>query len=139
MKIHVRGTPDFRFEAKNPENGYAFSIGASKSIGGDESGFRPMQIVLAAIGSCAGIDVVSILKKSRVEFDALDIEVEGERVDAVPAPFKRIVARFTVRGKGVDKAKVEKAVNLSVEKYCSVAASLDPTIRVEAISETAES
>ena len=139
MKITIHGTPDFRFEAKNPDNGYAFSIGASKSIGGDESGFRPMQIVLAALGSCAGIDIVNILKKSRQDFDALDIEIEGEREPgAVPAPFKSIKARYIVRGRNLDKAKVDRAVQLGVEKYCSVGASLNPSIRVEAVAEIVE-
>jgi len=136
MKITLTGTPDFHFEAKSPDNGYAFSIGASKSIGGDESGFRPMQVWLASLGGCSGIDVVNILKKSRVEFDALEVEVEGDRTkDAVPAPFTKVRFVFRVRGKNVDKAKVEKAVSLSVEKYCSAIASLDPKIQIETVSE----
>jgi putative redox protein len=139
MKIELRGTPDFHFEAKNPENGYTFSIGASKSIGGDESGFRPMQILLTALGSCSGIDVVNILKKSRVEFDAIEIEVDGDRKQgATPSPFTHIRAVFRVRGKNVDKAKVEKAVSLSIEKYCSVVASLDPAIKIETVTEISE-
>jgi putative redox protein len=133
MKIRLSGTPDLKFEAINPENDYAFSIG------GDGSGFPPMQILLVALAGCAGIDVVNILKKSRVEFNAIEIEVDGERKpDAAPSPFTRIHAVFRVRGKGVDLAKVQKAVNLSVEKYCSVIASLDPKIRIEAIAEAAE-
>lgn len=132
MKISLHGTPDFRFEAKNPDNGYTFAIGASKSIGGDESGFRPMQLVLAAAASCAGIDVVSILKKSRVDFDSVDVDVEGDRKEGgIPSPFTRLKLVFRVAGRAVDRAKAEKAVSLSVEKYCSVVASLDPSIRVE--------
>jgi putative redox protein len=138
MKIHLRGTPDFRFEAENPDNGYAFSIGASKSIGGDESGFRPMQLLLTALGSCAGIDVINILNKSRVNFTALEVEVEGDRKEGTPSPFKTIRARFIVRGHDVDRAKAEKAVSLSVEKYCSVASSLDPSIRIETVTEIKE-
>ena len=139
MKIQLRGTPDFHFEATNPENDYTFSIGASKSIGGDESGFRPMQVLLSALGGCSGIDVVNILKKSRVDFDALEIEVDGDRKkDATPAPFTHIRLLFRVRGRNVDRAKVEKAVSLSVEKYCSAIASLDPTITVETVTEIAE-
>ncbi len=139
MKVKLRATPDFRFAAQSPENGYSFSIGASKSIGGDESGFRPMQLVLAAMGSCAGIDVVNILKKSRVDFDTLDVEVEGMRKQGTPSPFKAIRVVFTVRGRNVDFAKADKAVKLSVEKYCSVIASLDPAIKIEAITEVKES
>ena len=133
MKISLHGTPDFRFEAKSPDNGYTFSIGASKNIGGDESGFRPMQVLLASLAGCSGIDVVNILKKLRVDFDTVDIDVEGDRESGKePSPFTRVKLTFRVTGRGVEQAKAEKAVSLSVEKYCSAIASLDKNIKVEA-------
>jgi uncharacterized OsmC-like protein len=132
MKVTLTGSPDFRFKAK-AGNGYSFDIGASKSIGGDESGFRPMELVLAGVASCAGIDIVNILKKSRVEFTGMDIEVNGDRKpDAMPAPFTNIEITYTIHGQGVDRAKAERAVSLALEKYCSVSASLDPNIKVTA-------
>ena len=142
MKIKLKGTPDFRFRAES-DNGYAFDIGASRSIGGDESGTRPMQMLLAALGGCAAIDVVNILKKSRVEFTSLDVDVEGDRkedspgVASTPAPYTAIRVIFTVHGKDIDRAKAERAVSLSLEKYCSVAASLDPGISVSASTQLA--
>src|SRR5690606_36072168 len=120
MRIEVSGTPDFRFKAKGG-NGYSFDIGASKSIGGDESGFRPMELLLASLAGCSGIDVVNILKKSRVAFTSIDIEVDGDRKEGTPSPFSRIEIRFRIHGPEVDRAKAEKAVSLSLEKYCSVA------------------
>jgi putative redox protein len=139
VKITLRGTPDFRFEAKSPDNGYTFSIGASKGIGGDESGFRPMQVMLASLGGCSGIDVINILKKSRVDFDAVDVEVEGDRAQGVePSPFTRVKLTFKVTGRAVEPAKVEKAVKLSVEKYCSAIASLNPGIGIETAVEIIE-
>lgn len=132
MKISLHGTPDFRFEATNPDNGYTFSMGASKAIGGDESGFRPMQVMLASLGGCAGIDVINILKKQRVDFDHVEVTLEGDReAGKEPSPFTRVKLTFTVTGRGVAQAKVEKAVQLSVEKYCSALASLNPTIVIE--------
>lgn len=133
MHIDVSGTPDFKFKAK-AGNGYSFDIGASKSIGGDESGFRPMELILAGIASCSGIDVVNILKKSRVEFTSMDVSVDGERKDAVLAPFTKIQVTFKIHGPGIDRTKAEKAVALSLEKYCSVVASLDPTITVTGVT-----
>jgi putative redox protein len=139
MKISLHGTPDFRFESRNPDNGYAFSIGASKSIGGDESGFRPMQVLLASLGGCSGIDVINILRKSRVDFDAVDVDVEGERKQGVePSPFTRVKLTFRVTGRNVERSKAEKDVSLSVEKYCSAIASLDPAIQVETAVEIVE-
>jgi uncharacterized OsmC-like protein len=132
MKITLSATPDFRFQAK-AANGYAFDIGASKSIGGDESGFRPMELVLAGVASCAGIDLINILKKSRVEFTGMDVEVNGDRKpDAMPAPFTNIEVIYRIHGPGIDRAKAERAVSLALEKYCSVSASLDPNIKVTA-------
>ncbi|MDB5050149.1 MAG: peroxiredoxin [Fibrobacteres bacterium] len=133
MHVALTGTPDFKFKA-TAGNGYAFDIGASKSIGGDESGFRPMELVLAALAGCSGIDVVNILKKSRVDFTSMEIEVDGDRKDAVLAPFTNIQVTFKIHGPGIDRAKAEKAVSLSLEKYCSVAASLDPAITVKAVT-----
>jgi putative redox protein len=136
VKVILRGTPDFRFEAKSPDNGYTFAIGASRGIGGDESGFRPMQVLLASLGGCSGIDVINILKKQRVDFDAVDVEVEGDRAQGVePSPFTRVKLTFKVTGRSVDRAKAEKAVKLSVEKYCSAIASLDKGIVVETVVE----
>jgi putative redox protein len=129
MKVHLSATPDFKFKASS-ENGYSFEIGASKSIGGDESGMRPMQLVLAALGSCAGIDAINIMKKSRVEFTKLDVEIAGQRKDATPAPFTHVHLKFLVHGQAADLNKCEKAVAMSIEKYCSVSASLDPNITV---------
>ncbi len=129
MRITLSGTPDFRFRAEN-DTGYAFDIGASKSIGGDESGFRPMQTVLAALGGCSGIDVVSILKKTRQDFDEVKVVIDGERTEGVPSPFRSIHLTFIVTGRNLDRDKAEKAVSLSVEKYCSVACMLIPTVAI---------
>jgi putative redox protein len=132
VKITLSATPDFRFKAK-AGNGYTFDIGASKSIGGDESGFRPMELVLAGVASCAGIDLINILKKSRVEFTDMDVEISGDRKpDAMPAPFTNIEVVYRIHGPGIDRAKAERAVSLALEKYCSVSASLDPNIRISA-------
>lgn len=131
VKVAVTASSDMRFSAI-AENGAICPIGAAENIGGDGTGFRPMQLMLAAMASCAAIDAVLILKKSRVEFERIDIAVEGDRKEgAVPSPYTKIRLRFTVVGQNVDFAKADRAVKLSVEKYCSVSASMDPNIQVE--------
>lgn len=131
MHIEINGTPDFHFHSVAAD-GARVDIGASSSIGGDESGFRPMQLLLVAMGSCAAIDVVNILKKSRVGFSSLGIHVDGDRKEgATPSPFIRVHVKFLVRGaKPEDLPKAQKAASLGIEKYCSVSASLDPAIQV---------
>jgi putative redox protein len=131
MQVSVTASPDMKFSAVS-ENGAICPIGASEAVGGDGSGFRPMQLLLGAMASCAVIDTVLILKKMKIEFSRIDITVNGERSEGTPSPFKSIDLRFKVIGADLSNlSKAEKAVALSVEKYCSVAASLDPKIVVK--------
>jgi putative redox protein len=90
----------------------------------------PVQLLLVACATCTGVDVVDILKKMRVELRSLDVEVEGTRREDYPRRFTAIHFRFRVGGDGVDEAKMRRAVDLSLEKYCSVMASLARDIRV---------
>ncbi len=129
MQVRLSSGTDFRFTAEN-ENKYTFDIGASQAVGGDDSGFRPMQLVLAAIGSCSGIDVITILKKQRTDFDRLQVVVEGERIDAVPGPFKSIHLTFIIHGRKLDMEKANRAISLAVDKYCSVAEMLKQTVQI---------
>lgn len=90
----------------------------------------PVQALLLAGGSCTGIDVVLILEKMRIELRSLRIECRGERRETHPRRFEAMHYTFIAAGDGLDSDKLERAVALSVEKYCSVLASLAPDIRV---------
>jgi putative redox protein len=98
--------------------------------GDGEGGPSPMQTLLLAAAGCAGSDVVSILTKMRTGLEALTVDVEGVRRDEEPRRYVEIRFRFSLRGAGVDRAKAERAVVLSLEKYCSVIHSLAPDIAV---------
>ena len=91
---------------------------------GDDSGPSPKQLVLAGLAGCTGMDVASLLKKMRVEYDSFEIYTEADLTEEHPKVFSeiRLVYRFT--GENIDKAKVEKAVNLSKDRYCGVSAML---------------
>jgi len=104
-------------------------LDGSPDIGGEGRGMRPMELLLTSLASCAAMDVVHILNRQKEPLEGLTIEVQGERADAVPAPFTRITLRFVARG-AVAPNKLERAVRLGVEKYCSVGASLAPDIAV---------
>lgn len=86
-----------------------------------------METLLIALGGCTGADVVGILEKMRAPLEGLTITVTGERAETHPKVFTRIHLRYEVRGKGLTPRQVERAVRLSQEKYCSVAAMLRPT------------
>jgi putative redox protein len=130
IQIELKRLNDaFHFEAAN-ENGNRVHIDASPDIGGTNQGMRPMQMLLAALGGCSSIDVVNILKKQKQDLKDIQVTITGEREkDAVPSLFTEVHAHFKLFGK-LDKDKAEKAVTLSVDKYCSVAKTLEKTAKV---------
>ena len=99
--------------------------------GDGEVGPSPMITLLLAAAACSGADVVLILRKMRVELRSFLIDVTGTRREEEPRRYTRIRMRFQMSGEGLDAAKAERAVSLSIEKYCSVVASLAPDVAVE--------
>ena len=116
------------FEAEGASGG-PLVLDGTEAIGGEGRGMRPMDLLLTALAGCAAMDVVHILHRQKEPLEGLEIEVEGTRADAVPAPYVRAHLVFVARGPVNDK-KLQRAVTLSVEKYCSVRNSLDPSIEV---------
>lgn len=91
---------------------------------GDDSGPSPKMLVLAGLAGCTGMDVVSLLKKMRVEYDSFEISTEADLTEEHPIVFSEIRLVYRFKGEKIDKAKVEKAVNLSKDRYCGVSAML---------------
>ena len=100
-------------------SGHAVVMDGPPDHGGRNLGIRPMEMILLGVGGCASFDVVSILKKSRQEVTDCRVELAAERAEGVPSPFTKIHMQFIVTGKALKPAQVEKAVQLSAEKYCS--------------------
>lgn len=130
MKIVITRTDsDFKMEAVNPE-GNKLIMDAAPEIGGHNAGFRPMQMLLAAVGGCSTIDILLILKKQKQEIESFVVEVEGDREKIEDySLFRNIVLHFKISGK-VDKQKADRAIKLSLEKYCSVSKTLEPTAKI---------
>jgi putative redox protein len=119
----------FHFKAQN-EDGYAVDIDASPAVGGSGKGVRPMQLMLMSLGGCSGIDVVNILNKQKQYFSDLHILIDGEREEgAVPSLFEDIQIHFQFQG-DVDPTKARRAAGLSIEKYCSAAATLSQSATI---------
>ncbi len=124
----------YHLEATN-EIGNTVQIDAAPDIGGTNQGMRPMQMLLAVLGGCSSIDVISILKKQKQDVKDIRITVSGERdQDSIPSLYKTVHILFRLYGK-LDEEKVRKAVTLSVEKYCSVARILEKTAKITYSSE----
>lgn len=102
------------------------------AIDGDgEAGPSPMLALLLAAAGCSGSDVVVILKKMRVRLREVSIAIEGTRRDEEPRRYTSLRFRFRLAGEGLDRAKADRAVSLSLEKYCSVVSSLAPDISID--------
>lgn len=102
--------------------GQEIIMDAAKSVGGQERGPKPKPLLLTALAGCTGMDVVSILKKMKVEVDDFNIIVEGELTDEHPITYKKMHVIYEFKGKDLPLKKLEKAVRLSDEKYCGVSA-----------------
>lgn len=105
-------------------------IDADPKVGGENKGPRPKPLLLASLAGCTGMDVVSLLKKMRVEYDDLRINVTGELTDEHPKYYHKIHVVYILTGKDIDRPKVEKAVDLSKEKYCGVSAMLSKAAEI---------
>ncbi|PRY09703.1 putative redox protein [Pontibacter ummariensis] len=130
MEVNLtRVDEDFHFTGAGA-SGVEVHIDGSPEIGGHNAGARPMELLLMGLGGCSAIDIIQILKKQRQQIDSFHIKVTAERVPGeVPSLFKQIHVHFTVGGP-LEEEKVGKAVNLSMDKYCSVAAILYKTATI---------
>jgi len=130
MKVKLVQSGPAKFTATNAA-GATGVIDGPADMGGGNAGLRPMETLLSALAGCSSLDVLLIMKKQRQKLERLEVEVEGERADAVPAVFTKIHLRFKGYGP-IELAKLEKAVELSIEKYCSVSKMLRATVDVTA-------
>jgi len=105
-------------------SGHTLIMDADDESGGHNTGFRPMELLLVGFGGCSGMDVISILRKKKQQVAGLEINVKGEKSDTAPKIYKAIHIEYVVKGKGVEKVAVERAISLSLDKYCSVGATL---------------
>lgn len=117
------------FEAVN-STGNTIQIDGPETIGGEGKGMRPMEILLTSVAGCSSFDLVEILKKQKQELEDVTIQISGERKETgFVKPFETINMHFVLKG-DIDEKKAGRAVSMAVEKYCSVAASLDPHIKI---------
>ena len=121
----------FHFEAKGT-SGIPVQIDAAEDIGGHNLGTRPMELLLMGLGGCTAIDVLLIMKKQRQIVEDLKISVSGERENIVGThmtPFRKINVHFKFKG-NLSEDKVQKAIVMSMEKYCSATAQFNATAEI---------
>ena len=127
MKLELnRREKPYVFELEN-ENGTICKIDSSKDIGGKNKGLTPMELLAGALAACISIDILMILNKQSIELDNYSVSVDAKKKNSVPSPFEEIHLVFTIN-KEIDLNKVQRAIQLSINKYCSVKESLNPEI-----------
>mgnify|MGYP002632051177 FL=1 len=126
MKARIKWVDGLMFVGEAP-SGHAVVMDGSVAVGGRDMGIRPMEMLLLGMGGCSSIDVIGILKKGRAELVDCCVEIEAKRADEIPKVFTGIHAHYIVSGRNLKAAAVQRAIELSVEKYCSASVMLGKT------------
>lgn len=129
MKTRVKWVDGKQFVGINERNS-GIVIDSLVEVGGEGIGFRPTELLLTALAGCTAADVISILQKKRQNVTDFSVEVEGTQRESYPQAFEEIKLTYKVKGENIDKAAVERAIQLSEEKYCSVRATLEGNPRI---------
>jgi putative redox protein len=129
MKARVKWIENVSFVGESG-SGHSVIMDGAPDAGGRNLGFRPMEMLLLGLGGCSAFDVVLILKRGRERVTDCVVEIEAERAETEPKVFTRIAMRYIVTGHELDPKKVERAVNLSADKYCSAMAIMRKTAEV---------
>ncbi|MBE9515493.1 MAG: OsmC family protein [Proteobacteria bacterium] len=129
MKASIEWTGDAGFLGKTA-SGHAVQMDGPPDHGGKNQGPRPMEMLLLGLGGCASFDVTLILQRGRQAISGCRAEIEAERAEEEPKVFTRIHLHFIVEGAGLDPKRVERAISLSAEKYCSASIMLAKTAEI---------
>lgn len=129
MKSRIKWVEDRTFVGQSG-TGHKIVLGTATEPGGPTPGPSPMELVLMGTGGCSAFDVAHILEKGREKIEDVVVELDADRAETDPKVFTRIHMHFIVKGRGLSVQKVERAISLSVEKYCSASAMMAKTATV---------
>jgi len=129
LKAKVKWIEDVMFVGESG-SGHSVIMDGAPDAGGRNLGFRPMEMLLLGLAGCSAFDVVLILKRGRENVTDCVVEVDADRAETDPKVFTNVRMRYVVTGKGLDTNKVERAVKLSEEKYCSASAIIAKTAQM---------
>jgi len=113
------------------DRGFTLSLDSSLTSGGENGGFSPMELVLIGLAGCTAMDVIDILRKKRQDVTSFEVEVHAGRADEHPRVFNQVLIDYLITGHHEEKVAVERAVELSITKYCSVSAMFSKTAKIE--------
>ncbi len=131
MEAKVTWQKKMAFTGKAAGSGFSLPLDTLVEQGGDNSGFRPMELILLGLAACTAMDVISILEKKRQVVTGFEVRANGERSEAHPKVFTHILVEYVVTGVNVDPAAVARSVELSETKYCSAYGMLSKAVDIE--------
>jgi putative redox protein len=111
-------------------HGHSFRFDAAPAFGGKDYGPPPKTLVLSSLAGCSGMDILAILRKMQMPFDSFAVEVDGTLTEEHPKVYSEIRIKYIFTGQNLDADKIDKAINLSLDKYCGVAAMLKKTAQI---------
>lgn len=129
LKAKVKWAGGLQFIGQSG-TGHAIVMDGSPDYGGENTGMRPMELLLVGLGGCSGMDIASILTKKKQDVRGIEINVQGKQPEDYPKRFTEIEIEFIVKGKNLSEEAVKRAVELSMEKYCSVKATLEHSAKI---------
>jgi len=129
MKARIKWVQDVMFVGESG-SGHSVVMDGAPEAGGRNLGVRPMEMLLLGLGGCSAFDVVMILKRGRQQVEDCVVELQAERADTDPKVFTKVNLNYLITGKALDRNKVERAVQLSAEKYCSASAMFAKTAEI---------
>lgn len=111
-------------------SGHVIVMDGDPEVGGSNTGLRPMELLLVGLGGCSGMDVVSILRKKKQEITGFAINVRGQQAENYPKKYTDIDMEFIIKGRNISEDAVKRAIDLSMDKYCSVKAILEGSAKI---------
>ena len=115
------------------DSGFKVPLGTSPKVGGDDDGFRPLELIAIGIAGCTSMDVVSILKKKRQELTQFEVKIHAETAEDHPKVFTSLKIEYVLSGKDLSQEAVERAVQLSAERYCPAQAMFNEIVPIEMV------
>jgi len=132
MKASVTWQGDLSFKG-TADSGFEVPLGAEPEVGGDDDGFRPLELMALSLAGCTGMDVISILEKKRQEITAYEVKVDAVKAEEHPKVFTEARIEYHVTGKEVSEKAVERSIELSATQYCPAQGMLDQLMPIQLV------
>lgn len=132
MGIELEYIEGLQFKAcSDKNNNYSILLDTSKEAGGNDKGIKPTDLILVGLAGCSSMDIISILKKKKQNIISYKAYVTGERAEAHPKVFTKMLITYEIKGENIDEQAVKRAIELSKDKYCSVWAMLKNVVDID--------